>query len=171
MANVLEASAPMWDGGYTICATNGSGSSFVMRDPRGIRPAFYYADDEVIVVASERPVIQTVFNVSRESVKELEPGCALLIDPDGEYHVRRILPELKNQRCSFERIYFSRGSDADIYRERKRLGANIVPELLEMVNGRFDSTVFSFIPNTAEVAFLGMVEELNRTLDSRRKMR
>lgn len=166
---VLEAAAPLWDGGYTICGTTGSGSSFVLRDPRGIRPAFYYADDEVIVVASERPVIQTVFNVLREDVKELEPGSAMLINPDGEFEIRRILKPLGNARCSFERIYFSRGSDADIYRERKCLGANIVSPLLRMVDNRFDSTVFSFIPNTAEVAFLGMVEELNRHLDRGRR--
>lgn len=169
LGRVLETAAPLWDGGYTICGTTGSGSSFVLRDPRGIRPAFYYADDEVIVVASERPVIQTVFNVLREDVKELEPGSAMLINPDGEFEIRRILKPLGNARCSFERIYFSRGSDADIYRERKCLGANIVGPLLCMVDNRFDSTVFSFIPNTAEVAFLGMVEELNRHLDRGRR--
>lgn len=169
LGRVLEAAAPLWDGGYTICGTTGSGSSFVLRDPRGIRPAFYYADDEVIVVASERPVIQTVFNVLREDVKELEPGSAMLINPAGEFEIRRILKPLGNARCSFERIYFSRGSDADIYRERKCLGANIVSPLLRMVDNRFDSTVFSFIPNTAEVAFLGMVEELNRHLDRGRR--
>lgn len=169
LGRVLEAVAPSWDGGYTICGTTGSGSSFVLRDPHGIRPAFYYADDEVIVVASERPVIQTVFNVPGGDVKELTPGSAMLINPDGGFEIRQVLQAEANARCSFERIYFSRGSDADIYRERKRLGANIVAPLLEMVGNRFDSTVFSFIPNTAEVAFLGMVEELNRHLDHGRR--
>ncbi len=169
LGRVLEAVAPSWDGGYAICGTTGSGSSFVVRDAHGIRPAFYYADDEVIVVASERPVIQTVFNVLREDVKELSPGSAILINPAGEFEIRQVLEPEFNARCSFERIYFSRGSDADIYRERKCLGANIVEPLLEMVGNRFDSTVFSFIPNTAEVAFLGMVEELNRHLDRGRR--
>ncbi len=169
LGRVLEAVAPSWDGGYTICGTTGSGSSFVLRDQHGIRPAFYYADDEVIVVASERPVIQTVFNVPGGDVKELTPGSAMLINPDGGFEIRQVLQSEANARCSFERIYFSRGSDADIYRERKRLGANIVAPLLEMVGNRFDSTVFSFIPNTAEVAFLGMVEELNRHLDHDRR--
>lgn len=169
LGRVLEAVAPSWDGGYTICGTTGSGSSFVLRDQHGIRPAFYYADDEVIVVASERPVIQTVFNVPGGDVKELTPGSAMLINPDGGFEIRQVLQAEANARCSFERIYFSRGSDADIYRERKHLGANIVAPLLEMVGNRFDSTVFSFIPNTAEVAFLGMVEELNRHLDHGRR--
>ena len=169
MANVLGAVAPSWDGGYTICGTSGSGSSFVLRDPHGVRPAFYYADDEIIVAASERPVIQTVFNVGFDDVKELQPGCAILMTPGGDFSVKRLLPELSNQRCSFERIYFSRGSDADIYRERKRLGANIVPDLVRMIDGRFDTTVFSFIPNTAEVAFMGMRDELNRVLDRGRR--
>lgn len=167
--NVLEQVAPLWDGGYTICGTTGSGSSFVLRDSKGIRPAFYYTDDEIAVVASERPVIQTVFNVPFESVKELAPGTALIISQDCTVSVRRIMPEADNRRCSFERIYFSRGSDAEIYRERKKLGANIVPELIRMIDSRFDTTVFSFIPNTAEVAFLGMVEELNRRLDKGRR--
>lgn len=169
LSNVLESAAPIWDGGYTMCGVTGSGSSFVMRDPHGIRPAFYYCDDEIAVIASERPVIQTVFDVSIDSVKELEPGMAILIDREGKIDLRRILPEGSNQRCSFERVYFSRGSDADIYRERKRLGANIVPKLCEMVSNDFDSTVFSFIPNTSEVAFLGMIEELNHRLDRGRK--
>ena len=169
MGNVIATPSPLWDGGYTICGTTGSGSSFILRDSKGIRPAFYYIDDEVIVVASERPVIQTVFNVAIDKVCELGPGCALLINQAGEPEIRRILPEGENQRCTFERVYFSRGSDADIYRERKALGANIVPELIETIGGRFDTTVFSFIPNTAEVAFIGMVEALNRHFDRRRK--
>ncbi len=168
LGNVLAGCAPMWDGGYAMCGVTGSGSSFVLRDNHGIRPAFYYADDEIIVVASERPVIQTVFNVTIDKVKELEPGTALIISPAGDFNVQRVLAEGENKRCAFERIYFSRGSDADIYRERKRLGANLVPELLEMIDHRFDSTVFSFIPNTAEVAYAGMVEGLTYRLDAER---
>ncbi|MDE5629786.1 MAG: amidophosphoribosyltransferase [Muribaculaceae bacterium] len=168
-SNVLSTVSPAWDGGYTICGTSGSGSSFVLRDPKGIRPAFYYIDDEIIVAASERPVIQTVFNLRHEQVKELQPGCAILIDRDGSVDVKRILPESDNQRCSFERVYFSRGSDVDIYRERKKLGSNIVPELLDMIGRKLDTTVFSFIPNTAEIAFMGMTEELTHLLDKRRK--
>lgn len=168
LSNVLTSAAPSWDGGYTICGVTGSGSSFALRDPAGIRPSFYYCDDEVIVVASERPVIQTVFNVDIESVKELEPGCALLISNTGAHEVKRILQPAPNKRCSFERIYFSRGSDADIYRERKALGANLVDGIMEEVDNDLDHVVFSFIPNTAEVAFLGMVAELNRRLDRQR---
>lgn len=168
IASVLRSAAPLWDGGYTICGVTGSGSSFAMRDPRGIRPAFYYRDDEIVVVASERPVIQTVFNVPRDSVRELTPGDAVIVDRQGNVRIDNILPQGPNYRCSFERIYFSRGSDADIYRERKALGANIVPKLIEMIGGRFDDTVFSFIPNTAEVAFFGMTEELTRRLDADR---
>lgn len=166
---VLENAAPVWDGGYAMCGVTGSGSSFVLRDANGIRPAFYYINDEIAVVASERPVIQTVFNVAAAEVHELMPGMALLIDSNARTELRRILPEGRNCRCSFERIYFSRGSDADIYRERKALGANIVGELLDMLNGDLDNTIFSFIPNTAEVAYNGMIEELTRRLDIRRR--
>lgn len=168
LGNVLTQCAPMWDGGFTICGVTGSGSSFVLRDAHGIRPAFYYVDDEVIVAASERPVIQTVFNVTIDKVRELDPGAALLISPTGDLEVRQVLEPKSNRRCAFERIYFSRGSDADIYKERKHLGANLVPELLEMIDHRFDTTVFSFIPNTAEVAYSGMVEELTYRLDAER---
>lgn len=166
---VLENAAPVWDGGYAMCGVTGSGSSFVLRDANGIRPAFYYINDEIAVVASERPVIQTVFNVPAADVHELMPGMALLIDSNARTELRRILPEGRNCRCSFERIYFSRGSDADIYRERKALGANIVGELLDMLDGDLDNTIFSFIPNTAEVAYNGMIEELTRRLDIRRR--
>lgn len=168
-ARVLRESAPLWDGGYAICGATGSGSSFVLRDPNGIRPAFYYVDDEMIVAASERPVIQTVFNVGADAVRELQPGCALIIDNYGNPAVEPVLPQGRNERCSFERVYFSRGSDKDIYRERKALGANIVPRLIDMIGAHFESTVFSFIPNTAEVAFLGMVEALNANFDRIRK--
>ena len=168
LGNVLTGCSPMWDGGFTICGVTGSGSSFVLRDAHGIRPAFYYADDEIIVVASERPVIQTVFNVTIDRVHELNPGSALFISSSGALEIRQILEPGENQRCAFERIYFSRGSDADIYKERKKLGANLVPQLLEMIDHRFDSTVFSFIPNTAEVAYSGMVEALTYRLDAER---
>lgn len=168
MGNVLTSCSPMWDGGFTICGVTGSGSSFVLRDSHGIRPAFYYADDEIIVVASERPVIQTVFNVTIDRVHELNAGSALFISSSGALEIRQILEPGENQRCAFERIYFSRGSDADIYKERKKLGANLVPQLLEMIDHRFDSTVFSFIPNTAEVAYSGMVEALTYRLDAER---
>ncbi len=169
LGNVLTEASPLWDGGYALCGVTGSGSSFVMRDPHGIRPAFYYIDDEIVIVASERPVIQTVFNLPFEKMQELEPGCAILMDAEGNPEVRRILPEGKNQRCSFERIYFSRGSDRDIYRERKALGANVVGELLDMLDNNLDDTVFSFIPNTAEVAYSGMIQELTRRMDVERK--
>lgn len=166
--NVIKAAAPIWDGGYAICGATGSGTSFVVRDPHGIRPAFYFVNDEIAVVASERPVLQTVFNISSDVVKELQPGCALIITPDCQVSEKKILPKRNNCRCSFERIYFSRGSDADIYKERKSLGAHVVPDLLRMIDNNLDDTVFSFIPNTAEVAFLGMVEALNKHMDAAR---
>ncbi len=168
MKEVLKNAAPLWDGGYVICGATGSGVMFALRDPHGIRPAFYYFDDEVVVVASERPVIQTVLNVRRADVRELAPGSAVTVSKQGVVEVSDILGEGDNRRCSFERIYFSRGSDADIYKERKALGRNIVPQVLESVGYDLDHTVVSFIPNTAEVAFIGMVEALEqetRTLD------
>lgn len=163
---VLAAAAPQWDGGYVICGATGSGDMFALRDPAGIRPAFYYADDEIVVLASERPVIQTVFNVRRANVRELEPGCALVVTNDLKYSVSRILPEREPKKCSFERIYFSRGSDADIYAERKALGRNLAPQIIEAVGGDFDRSVFSFIPNTAEVAFIGMCEGMEQALNA-----
>lgn len=166
--SVLKDAAPLWDGGYVIVGAVGSGDTFALRDPNGIRPAFYYCNDEIAVLASERPVIRTVFNIGADEVKELEPGCALIVSQSGEVNIRRILPEGQNRRCSFERIYFSRGSDEDIYRERKALGANIVPPLMEMLGGNSDNAVFSFIPNTAEVAFIGMIQELERINDARK---
>lgn len=168
MRRVLEACTPNWDGGYVICGSTGSGSAFVMRDPNGIRPAFYYIDEEVVVATSERPVIQTVMGVDINDVHELEPGMALLVGKDGSVSVDRILPEGRNERCSFERIYFSRGSDADIYRERKALGRYLVPDIVRAVGGEsmIDHAVFSFIPNTAEVAALGMIEGITEELDS-----
>lgn len=166
MKEVLKNAAPLWDGGYVICGATGSGDMFALRDPHGIRPAFYYFDDEVVVVASERPVIQTVLNVRRADVRELAPGSAVTVSKQGIVEVSDILGEGENRRCSFERIYFSRGSDADIYKERKALGRNIVPQVLESVGYDLDHTVVSFIPNTAEVAFIGMVEALEQYLNT-----
>ena len=163
---VLRAASPTWDGGFVICGATGSGDMFAMRDAAGIRPAFYYADDEIVVVASERPVIQTVMNVRRADVRELEPGQSLIVSKSGRLTLHRILPQTPNARCSFERIYFSRGSDADIYQERKALGRNLVGHILDAVGHDIDHTVFSFIPNTAEVAFYGMMEGLNDYLDN-----
>lgn len=169
LENMLRSEAPAWDGGFVICGATGSGDMFVLRDSHGIRPAFYYADDEVVVVASERPVIQTVFNIPRRDVRELTPGSALTVSKAGEMRVTDVLGEKANARCSFERIYFSRGSDADIYQERKALGRNLVPEILRHIDGDLDHTVFSFIPNTAEVAFIGMTEGLEAELDRRKE--
>ncbi|MDE6535633.1 MAG: amidophosphoribosyltransferase [Muribaculaceae bacterium] len=165
---MLRKAAPMWDGGFVICGATGSGDMFVLRDNKGIRPAFYYADDEVVVVASERPVIQTVFNIRRADVEELQPGMALVVPNDLKFSVERVLPEAEPQKCSFERIYFSRGSDADIYQERKALGRNLTAQILRAVNGDLARSVFSFIPNTAEVAFIGMCEGLEQELDRRK---
>lgn len=168
MRNVISAAAPKWDGGYVMCAATGSGDMAVVRDPAGIRPAFYYIDDEVVVVASERPVIQTVWDVDADKVTELAPGEAIIVRRDATADVVGLLPRQPNARCSFERIYFSRGSDVDIYRERKLLGRNIVPAVLDSIDGDFDHTVFSFIPNTAEVAFYGMLQGLEEHLDRRK---
>lgn len=168
MSRILSATAHAWDGGFVICGATGSGDMFALRDRHGIRPAFYYYDDEIVVLASERPVIQTVLNVARRDVCELTPGSALIVDKAGHVSVRDILGEDTNRRCSFERIYFSRGSDADIYRERKQLGCNLVPSIMESIGGDIAHTVFSFIPNTAEVAFIGMVAGFENEL-SRQK--
>lgn len=158
VSNVLKRCAPAWDGGYVICGIVGNGDMWAMRDPNGIRPAFYYMDDEIVVVASERPVIQTAFNLQLSQVRELEPGEAIVVDRDGSVRIDRILPQGKNARCSFERIYFSRGSDKDIYNERKELGRYLTEPVLKAVDHDIDKTVFSFIPNTAEVAFYGLVQ-------------
>lgn len=168
VTNMLLRCAPDWDGGYVICGIVGNGDLWAIRDPHGIRPAFYYMDDEVVVVASERPVIQTTFDVDGEHVRELPPGAALIIDRNGSARVDRILPEGQNARCSFERIYFSRGSDRDIYRERKALGEMLVDQILEGIAHNLDRTVFSFIPNTAEVAFYGMMEGLEKHLEQQK---
>lgn len=164
VTNILKRCAPSWDGGYVICGIVGNGDMFAMRDPHGIRPAFYYKDEEIVVVASERPVIQTAFNLQLADVKELQPGETIIVDRDGSIRLDRILPQGANARCSFERIYFSRGSDYDIYRERKNLGHRLVDQVLDAVDHDIDNTVFSFIPNTAEVAFFGLVEGIEEHL-------
>ena len=163
---ILKKSSKDWDGGYVIAGMLGHGDSFVLRDPNGIRPAYYYKDDEVVVVASERPVIQTAFNVDYEDVHELEPGQAIITKKDGSVHFKTILEPGERKACSFERIYFSRGSDAEIYKERKHLGRLLMPEVLRAIDYDTMNSVFSYIPNTAETSFYGMVEaaqdELNR---------
>ncbi len=155
---ILKRAAKSFDGGYAMAGLLGHGDAFVLRDPAGIRPTFYYQDDEVLVVASERPVIQTVFNVPLESVKELERGHALIAKKSGEISVKPVLEQLPKKSCSFERIYFSRGSDADIYNERKNLGKIVFPEILKKIDNDISNTVFSYIPNTAETSFYGMSE-------------
>ncbi len=158
---MLENSAEKWDGGYTIAGMLGHGDAFVMRDPNGIRPAFYYFDEEVAVAASERPVIQTTFNLKAEEVKELKPGHVLVIKRDGKIAEVPFTEPKEKKSCSFERIYFSRGTDKDIYKERKRLGKFLAPAILQAINYDLENTVFSYIPNTAAVAFKGLIEELN----------
>ena len=158
VAKILEGASKRWDGGYTVAGMLGHGDLFAMRDPWGIRPAFYYHDDEVAIVTSERPVIQTAMNVTFDRVKELPPGHVLVIRKDGEIKLSRIREKQEKKSCSFERIYFSRGSDRDIYKERKKLGELLVPQILEAIDYEVEDTVFSFIPNTAESAFYGMVK-------------
>lgn len=158
---LLKRASKNWDGGYALCGLIGCGDAFALRDPWGIRSAFYYHDDEVVVIASERPVIQTAFNLKKDDVKELQPGEAIVIKRNSNISLNQILNKKeKITPCSFERIYFSRGSDYDIYRERKKLGELLVPEIINAINDDFDNTVFSFIPNTAEVAYYGMLEGL-----------
>lgn len=162
---ILSEAGKMWDGGFVICGLIGSGDMFTLRDPWGIRPAFYYADDEVVVVASERPVIQTAFNLKTDDVKELLPGQGIIVSRNGEFSIQQIIAPQENKACSFERIYFSRGSDFDIYRERKMLGRQLVPSILNAVDQDLENTVFSYIPNTAEVAYYGMVDGLENHLN------
>jgi amidophosphoribosyltransferase len=157
IAKILRKASKNWDGGYAMAGLLGHGDSFVIRDPNGIRPAYYYTDDEIVVVASERPVIQTVFNVPFESIKELEPGQALITKKSGESETSEILEPKEKKACSFERIYFSRGSDAAIYQERKNLGRSLFTLVHNAINGDLENTVFSFIPNTAETSFYGMI--------------
>lgn len=158
VSKMLKSHAPSWDGGFVICGIVGNGLMWALRDSHGIRPAFYYADDEIVVVASERPVIQTAFNLKIDQVKELPRGAAMIVDTKGDWRIEQILQPAEETQCSFERIYFSRGSDRDIYEERKRLGNLLVPAVMKNIDGELDNTVFSFIPNTAEVAYYGMVQ-------------
>ena len=168
VSKILKRAAKNWDGGYAMAGLLGHGDSFVLRDPAGIRPAFYYKDDEIVVVASERPVIQTVFNVKYEDVKELAPGHAIITKKSGQTSIKRILDPLERKACSFERIYFSRGSDAEIYQERKMLGRLLMPKVLEAINNDIKNTVFSFIPNTAETSFFGMIESVEAFLNKKK---
>ena len=158
LQNVLKRSSKNWDGGYAMAGLVGHGDAFVLRDPNGIRPTYYYEDDEVVVVASERPVIQTVFNVSIEDVKELKRGHAIIIKRDGVTSIKKVLESREKKSCSFERIYFSRGSDSSIYEERKNLGKFVFPQILKSINNDISNSVFSYIPNTAETSFYGMTE-------------
>ncbi len=168
VAKILKKAAKNWDGGYAMAGLLGHGDSFVLRDPSGIRPAYYYMDDEVVVVASERPVIQTVFNVAFEDVKELDPGHAIITKKSGETAIKKILEPLERKACSFERIYFSRGSDAEIYKERKELGRLLMPKVLEAIDNDTENTVFSFIPNTAETSFYGMIDTVEEHLNQKK---
>jgi amidophosphoribosyltransferase len=162
VAKILRKSARNWDGGYTIAGMLGHGDAFIMRDPVGIRPAYYYYNDEIVVAASERPAIQTAFNIPIEEIKEIKPGHALIVKKNGKISEDMFSEPLEKKACSFERIYFSRGSDASIYRERKQLGRLLCPQILDAVNNDVKNTVFSYIPNTAEVAFYGMVEGIHK---------
>lgn len=168
IARILKRASKQWDGGYAMAGLIGHGDAFVFRDPAGIRPAYYYQDDEIAVVASERPVIQTVFNVNFDDVKELEPGNAIIIKKNGGISIKEIIPPVTKKACSFERIYFSRGSDAEIYEERKQLGRLVLPDVLKAIDNDTDNTVFSYIPNTAETSFYGMVEAAQDFLNQRK---
>ena len=171
VTKILRRSARNWDGGYTIAGIFGHGDAFVMRDPSGIRPAFYFQNDEIVVAASERPALQTAFNVPLEDIKEIQPGHALIVKKSGKISEEMFSEPLEKKSCSFERIYFSRGSDSSIYRERKQLGRLLCPQILDAVNNDIQNTVFSYIPNTAEVAFYGMVEGVHKYIKSYQKER
>ena len=162
IANVLRTTMPHFDGGYVVCGITGSGEMFAMRDPNGIRPAFWYADDEIVAIASERPVLQTTFGLECEQIQEIGPGAALIIRQDGSRSLQRIIPAGRLAACSFERIYFSRGNDRDIHRERKRLGAQLRDRILKAIDYDIPHSVFSYIPNTAEVAYYGMVDSIRQ---------
>lgn len=168
LANVLRLSAPVWDGGYVLCGVTGSGEMFSMRDPWGIRPAFWYRDDEILVVASERPVIQTSLDVEADDVTELLPGQGLFVNKHGTVRTEQILPAKQYSACSFERVYFSRGSDRDIYQERKELGRTLVEPILKAINYELDNTVFSYIPNTAEAAYYGLLAGFDEYLNQKK---
>ena len=165
---ILKKASKKWDGGYVIGGLLGHGDSFVMRDPNGIRPAFYFKNDEIVVVASERPAIQTAFNLNLNEIKELAPGSAIVIKSNGSVKIKPIFKQKENKACSFERIYFSRGNDSDIYQERKNLGKYIMPNILEEINFNIKNTVFSYIPNTAETSFYGMIESVEDFLNSKK---
>ncbi len=167
---ILQRATKEFDGGFVMCGLIGHGDAFVLRDPNGIRPAFYYADDEVVVVTSERPAIQTAFNVKYTDVKSIDPGHALIIKKDGDFSIEKVLEPKERKECSFERIYFSRGGDRDIYRERKMLGKLLVPKILDSVNHDYQNTVFSFIPNTAETSYYGIIEGLSAELYEKQKL-
>ena len=168
IGKILSRASKNWDGGFAMAGLLGHGDAFVLRDPAGIRPAYFYEDDEIVVVASERPVIQTVFNVPFEKVQELDPGKALIVKKNGQLSLEQIIEPLEKKACSFERIYFSRGSDAEIYQERKELGKLILPAVLETIDNDTDNTVFSYIPNTAETSFYGLVEAAQDFLNQRK---
>ena len=168
ISNVLKTTLCHFDGGYNMCGMTGSGEMFSMRDPWGIRPCFYYKNDELVVVASERPVLQTTFDLEVEDVKELEPGNALIVRKNGECSIEKILDRKGDSACSFERIYFSRGSDRDIYKERKKLGAQLTPQVLKAVDYDTQHTVFSYIPNTAEVAYYGLLDGFKRYINNQK---
>ena len=165
---ILKRAAKYWDGGYAMEGMIGNGDAFVLRDPAGIRPAFYYQDEEVVVVASERPAIQTVFNVKYENIRELPPGNAIIIKKSGETAIKEILTPKVRKACSFERIYFSRGSDRDIYRERKKLGKLLFPRVAQAIDHNLKDTVFAYIPNTAETSYLGLIEEAEHYLNEQK---
>lgn len=169
IAKILKKACKNFDGGYVITGLLGHGDAFVLRDPVGIRPAYYYKDEEIAVVASERPVIQTVFNVDCSEVMELDPGKAIIIKKSGEFKIKKILNASEKKACSFERIYFSRGSDIEIYQERKKLGGLLFPKISELIDKDFENTVFSYIPNTAEVSFLGMIREIQNFLNIKKQ--
>lgn len=169
LQRVLIRSCKDFDGGYAMMGMTGHGAAFIARDPAGIRPAYYYADDEVVVVASEKPAIKTAFNIDYNEIKEVTPGYALIINKDGSYSEKQFIDQIEKKSCSFERIYFSRGSDPDIYNERKMLGRLLTPQVLEAINYDLENTVFSYIPNTAETAFLGLTAGLNDYLAKYRK--
>lgn len=171
VGKMLREASKKWDGGYVIAGLIGHGDAFVIRDPWGIRPAYYFMNDEVVVVTSERPAIQTVLNVSADEVHELNPGAGIIIRKDGQVSVETIRGPFEKRSCSFERIYFSRGTDQDIYRERKKLGELLTPQIVEAVNGELENTVFSFIPNTAESAFYGMVSGVEKHMKEEKKQK
>ncbi|PDH47682.1 MAG: amidophosphoribosyltransferase [Bacteroidetes bacterium MED-G13] len=165
---ILKKASSRWDGGYVIGGLFGHGDSFVFRDPNGIRPAFYYKDEEIVVVASERPAIQTAFNLKLDQIKELKPGNAIVIKSSGKIKIKSVIKKNENKSCSFERIYFSRGNDSDIYQERKNLGKYIMPKILDEINYDILNTVFSYIPNTAETSFFGMIESVEEFLNAKK---